>query len=218
MAGLMGAGRSELMMSLFGVTKRESGEVYLKGQKVEIRSPKDAIAHKMAFLTEDRKLTGLYLILSVQENITMASIDQFTSRSLLKHGKMAETCKAEVEKFNIRPPSINQRVEMLSGGNQQKVLLSRWMLTDPDVLILDEPTRGIDIGAKSEIYRLMSDLAQRGKAIIMISSELPEIIGMSDRVVVMHEGKVTGILDAADATQERLLSYAAGESDDFREM
>lgn len=218
MAGLMGAGRSELIMSLFGVTKRQSGEVYLNGQKVEIRSPKDAIQHKMAFLTEDRKLTGLYLILSVQENITMASIDKFIGGGLLKHKKIADTCVEEVKKFNIRTPSINQRVELLSGGNQQKVLLSRWMLTDPDILILDEPTRGIDIGAKSEIYRLMSDLAQQGKAIIMISSELPEIIGMSDRVVVMHEGKVTGILDAEDATQERLLSYAAGESDDYREM
>lgn len=131
---------------------------------------------------------------------------------------MAETCEAEVRKFNIRTPSIDQRVELLSGGNQQKVLLSRWMLTDPDILILDEPTRGIDIGAKSEIYRLMSELAAQGKAIIMISSELPEIIGMSDRIVVMHEGKVTGILDAADATQEKLLRYAAGESDDFREV
>ncbi|MBP3311776.1 MAG: sugar ABC transporter ATP-binding protein [Butyricicoccus sp.] len=218
MAGLMGAGRSELMMSLFGVTKRESGEVWLHGEKVDIRSPKDAIRHKMAFLTEDRKLTGLYLILSVQENITMASIDQFIDHGMLRYGSIRETCEAEVKKFNIRTPSIDQRVELLSGGNQQKVLLSRWMLTDPDILILDEPTRGIDIGAKSEIYKLMSDLAQQGKAIIMISSELPEIIGMSDRVVVMHEGKVTGILDAADATQERLLSYAAGESDDYREM
>ncbi|MGN1008277.1 MAG: sugar ABC transporter ATP-binding protein [Butyricicoccus sp.] len=218
MAGLMGAGRSELMMSLFGVTKRESGEVWLHGEKIDIRSPKDAIRHKMAFLTEDRKLTGLYLILSVQENITMASIDQFTKHGMLQYGNIRETCEAEVKKFNIRTPSIDQRVELLSGGNQQKVLLSRWMLTDPDILILDEPTRGIDIGAKSEIYKLMSDLAQQGKAIIMISSELPEIIGMSDRVVVMHEGKVTGILGAADATQERLLSYAAGESDDYREM
>ncbi len=218
MAGLMGAGRSELMMSLFGVTKRESGEVWLNGEKVEIKSPKDAIRHKIAFLTEDRKLTGLYLILSVQENITMASIDQFTSHGMLQHEKIREVCESEVQKFNIRTPSISQRVELLSGGNQQKVLLSRWMLNDPDILILDEPTRGIDIGAKSEIYKLMSDLAQQGKAIIMISSELPEIIGMSDRVVVMHEGKVTGILDAKDATQERLLSYAAGESDDYREM
>lgn len=218
MAGLMGAGRSELMMSLFGVTKHETGEVYLHGKKVEIRSPKDAIQHKMAFLTEDRKLTGLYLILSVQENITMASIDQFCGNGLIQHRKIKETCETEIGKFNIRTPSSNQRVELLSGGNQQKVLLSRWMLTDPDVLILDEPTRGIDIGAKSEIYRLMSDLAQQGKAIIMISSELPEIIGLSDRVVVMHEGKVTGILDAAEATQERLLSYAAGESDDYRGM
>lgn len=217
MAGLMGAGRSELMMSLFGVTRHETGEIYLNGEKVDIRSPKDAIRHKIAFLTEDRKLTGLYLILSVQENITMASMDQFIGGGLLKHRKITDTCNKEIEKFNIRTPSIHQRVELLSGGNQQKVLLSRWMLTDPDILILDEPTRGIDIGAKSEIYRLMSDLAQQGKAIIMISSELPEIIGMSDRVVVMHEGKVTGILDAAEATQERLLSYAAGESDDYRE-
>ncbi|MDR3765626.1 MAG: sugar ABC transporter ATP-binding protein, partial [Butyricicoccus sp.] len=217
MAGLMGAGRSEVIQSLFGVTRRESGEVFLHGQKVEIRSPKDAIAHKMAFLTEDRKLTGLYLVLSVQENITMANLNLFTSHGFLQHKKMADTCQAETKKFNIRTPSIRQKVELLSGGNQQKVLLSRWMLTDPDILILDEPTRGIDIGAKSEIYRLMSDLAGQGKAIIMISSELPEILGMSDRVVVMHEGKVTGILDAKDATQEKILSYAAGELDDFEE-
>lgn len=217
MAGLMGAGRSEVIQSLFGVTRRESGEVFLHGQKVEIRSPKDAIAHKMAFLTEDRKLTGLYLVLSVQENITMANLNLFTSHGFLQHKKMADTCQAETKKFNIRTPSIHQKVELLSGGNQQKVLLSRWMLTDPDILILDEPTRGIDIGAKSEIYRLMSDLAGQGKAIIMISSELPEILGMSDRVVVMHEGKVTGILDANEATQEKILSYAAGELDDFEE-
>ena len=215
MAGLMGAGRSETMMSLFGVTKLDSGEVYIRGQKVDIKEPKDAIAHKIAFLTEDRKLTGLYLPLTVKENIMMTNLDQFNSGGHLQHRKMEKVCEEEVKKFTIRTPSIKQKVELLSGGNQQKVLVSRWMLGDPDILILDEPTRGIDIGAKSDIYALMVQLAKQGKAIIMISSELPEIIGMSDRVVVMHEGKVTGILNRDELDQERILSYAAGESDDF---
>ena len=217
MAGLMGAGRSELMMALFGVTKLEEGEVYIRGEKVEIKEPLDAIKHKIAFLTEDRKLTGLYLPLTVKENIMMTNLNQFTSGGRLQHRKMEKVCEEEVQKFTIRTPSIKQKVELLSGGNQQKVLVSRWMLADPDILILDEPTRGIDIGAKSDIYALMTKLAKEGKAIIMISSELPEIIGMSDRVVIMHEGKLTGILDRSELDQERILAYAAGELDDYKE-
>ena len=217
MAGLMGAGRSEVMMALFGVTKCEEGEVYIRGEKVEIKEPLDAIKHKIAFLTEDRKLTGLYLPLTVKENIMMTNLNQFTAGGRLQHRKMEKVCEDEVKKFNIKTPSIKQKVELLSGGNQQKVLISRWMLSAPDILILDEPTRGIDIGAKSDIYALMTDLAKKGKAIIMISSELPEIIGMSDRVVVMHEGKVTGILDRNELDQERILAYAAGELDDYKE-
>ncbi|MFV0529461.1 MAG: sugar ABC transporter ATP-binding protein [Lachnospiraceae bacterium] len=212
LAGLMGAGRSELMMSLFGATKKETGEVYLRGRPVAINSPKDAIQHKMAFLTEDRKETGLYLCLTCLENIVMASVDDFKKGPLLDDRKIKSTCENEVEKFGIKTPSVNQRTELLSGGNQQKLLLARWMLTDPDVLILDEPTRGIDIGAKSEIYRLMVELAKEGKAIIMISSELPEIIGMSDRVIVMHEGELAGVLDSAEVSQEKILAFASGET------
>lgn len=211
-AGLMGAGRSELMMSLFGAAKREFGEVYLYGEKVEIKSPKDAIAHKMAFLTEDRKLTGLYLCLSCAENIIMADVSKYQKGPLLSNKEIRRICSEEIAKFDVKTPSLNQRAELLSGGNQQKLLLARWMLTAPDVLILDEPTRGIDIGAKSEIYKLMVSLAKQGKGIIMISSELPEVIGMSDRVMVMHEGKVAGVLDREEVTQEKILTFASGEA------
>ena len=215
-SGLVGAGRSELMMCLFGATKKDKGEMYIHGEKVEINSPRDAIAHKMAFVTEDRKLTGLYLILSVRDNIIMADLDEFKKGPLLDGRKIEKACKEEIAKYNIKTPSADQRTELLSGGNQQKILLSRWMLTNPDILILDEPTRGIDIGAKAEIYRLMSELAAQGKAIIMISSELPEVMSMSDRIVIMHEGEMTGIMEKEDFSQETILNYSSGELDDFK--
>jgi len=209
-AGLMGAGRSEIMESLFGIKKPDKGEIYIRGKRVYINSPEDAIKHKLAFLTEDRKLTGLFLPLTVRDNIFISNINNYISKMLINSKKVNKDCQEQVKRLNIKTPSLDQIVNNLSGGNQQKVLIARWLLTNPDILILDEPTRGIDVGAKAEIHRMMSQLAKQGKAIIMISSELPEIIGMSDRILVMHEGRITGELKRNEATQERIISYATG--------
>lgn len=207
-AGLMGAGRTEVMESIFGIDPPDSGDVYIHGEKVKIKSPKDAIKHKVALLTEDRKLTGAFLPISIRENMIISSIDQFLTFGYLNKKAVEKTCNEQVQKLNIKTPHIDQLIMNLSGGNQQKVLLARWLLNDPDILILDEPTRGVDVGAKSEIHKLMSKLAQEGKAIIMISSELPEVLGMSDRVVVMHEGRKKGELSREEANQEKILEVA----------
>lgn len=207
-AGLMGAGRTEVMESIFGIDPPDSGDVYIHGEKVKIKSPKDAIKHKVALLTEDRKLTGAFLPISIRENMIISSIDQFLTFGYLNKKTVEKTCNEQVQKLNIKTPHIDQLIMNLSGGNQQKVLLARWLLNDPDILILDEPTRGVDVGAKSEIHKLMSKLAQEGKAIIMISSELPEVLGMSDRVVVMHEGRKKGELSREEANQEKILEVA----------
>jgi inositol transport system ATP-binding protein len=212
LAGLMGAGRTEVIEGIFGMAKIDSGEIFIKGKKVEIKSPADAIKHGVALLTEDRKLTGIMAVLSVRDNITVASMSNFTRNGFLNKRLMNETCNNEKTKLDIKTPSMEQMIKLLSGGNQQKVLVSRWLLTSPDILILDEPTRGIDVGAKAEIHRLMSLLAQEGKAIIMISSELPEILGMSDRVLVMHEGKLVGEFDRAEVTQEKIMHAATGNA------
>ncbi|NDL68756.1 sugar ABC transporter ATP-binding protein [Anaerotalea alkaliphila] len=209
-AGLMGAGRTEVMEALFGVTQKDAGEVYVEGKKIEIKTPKDAIANKLALLTEDRKLTGCFLPLSIRDNIAVASIDKYRSGLLINPKKINDECGAASKKLNVKTPSLDQLIKNLSGGNQQKVLIARWLQTDPDILIIDEPTRGIDVGAKSEIHKLMSALAKQGKAVIMVSSELPEILGMSDRVIVMHNGKIKGELDRSEATQERVMEYAIG--------
>lgn len=213
LAGLVGAGRSEIILALFGATKPDSGETHIRGKRVTINSPKDAIDNGLALLTEDRKLTGLFLMLDVKDNIVIASLKSFCNKGILHNRRIAQAACEEVEKFSIRTPSVNQKMQFLSGGNQQKVLVSRWLRTKPDILIMDEPTRGIDVGAKAEIHRLMSDYAAEGHAVIMISSELPEIIGMSDRVLVMHEGEQMAILNRNQLTQERILAYAAGERD-----
>lgn len=208
-AGLMGAGRSEVMETIFGIRKAVSGEVYVKGNKVNIKSPKDAMNLKIGMLTEDRKGTGLFLPLSVADNIIMPDDSSYkSSTGLLNQKKIKENCELQKNQLRIKTPSINQIVGNLSGGNQQKVLIGRWLLMNPDILIIDEPTRGIDVGAKSEIHALMSKLAGEGKAIIMVSSELPEILGMSDRIMVMHDGKITGELSREEATQENIMSFA----------
>lgn len=209
-AGLMGSGRTELMESVFGYRKLDSGEIYINNRKVAIKSPRDAISNKMAIITEDRKLKGLYLPLTVRDNMIMPSLGAFSKGLLLDQNKITKVCNESKDRFNIKTPSLNQIVNNLSGGNQQKVLVSRWLITDPDIIILDEPTRGIDVGAKVEIYKFISGLAQQGKCIIMISSELTEILGMSDRIVVMHEGRVTGILDRSEATQSTIMHHAMG--------
>ncbi|HBV40071.1 MAG TPA: D-xylose ABC transporter ATP-binding protein [Erwinia sp.] len=209
-AGLVGAGRSEVMESLFGMANPDGGEVLIDGVPVNIDSPSTAIEKGLAFLTEDRKKSGLFLVLSVMENMSIVNMPEYSSRAgFVSHMQMAKDCMEQIRRLNIKTPTMDQIINNLSGGNQQKVLIARWLLAQPKVLILDEPTRGIDVGAKAEIYRLISELANRGVAIIMVSSELPEIIGMSDRVMVMHGGRITGILTKEEADQETILSLAS---------
>lgn len=208
-AGLMGAGRTEVVESIFGIRHYDHGEIYINGKKVDIKSPIDAINNKMALITEDRK-TGLFLPLTVEENIIMASLSNYTRGFFVDGKKVSEDCKKQVDKLRIKTPSLSQKIKFLSGGNQQKALIARWLLTYPEILILDEPTRGIDVGAKAEIHKLITKMAQEGKAIIMISSELPEILGMSDRIIVMHEGRVKGELKREEASQEKIMKYAMG--------
>ena len=209
-AGLVGAGRSEVMESLFGMTSIDSGEILIDGVPTTIESPASAIDKGLAFLTEDRKKSGLFLVLSVLENMSIVKMTNYSAKAgFVNHGDMAKDCLEQIRRLNIKTPTMDQIINNLSGGNQQKVLIARWLLAQPKILILDEPTRGIDVGAKAEIYRLISELASRGVAIIMVSSELPEILGMSDRVMVMHGGRITGILDKEEADQETILSLAS---------
>jgi inositol transport system ATP-binding protein len=209
-AGLMGAGRTELLETLFGVHRAESGTITVGGKRVVIRHPKDAIAAGMALLTEDRRLTGIMGVLSVRDNMIMAALPRYSPAGFLRRRRIEADCQAQRETLDLKARSLSQSIKDLSGGNQQKVLVSRWLLTLPDILMIDEPTRGIDVGAKAEIHRLMSLLATQGKAIIMVSSEMPEVLGMSDRVAVMREGRITGVIDRADATQERIMQLALG--------
>ena len=196
---------------MFGVTPHQSGTVTIRGRPARIESPTDAIQHGMAFLTEDRKRSGLYLNLSVRDNIVMPSLRNNLNTLFLRHRALRKLCDSAVGTLRIKTPSLEQLVMYLSGGNQQKVLVSRWLATVPLLLIMDEPTRGIDVGTKAEIYKIMSNLAREGKAIILISSEMPEILAMSDRIMVMHEGKKIGELERAEATQEKILHMATGE-------
>ena len=210
-AGLMGAGRTEVVESIFGITKPDCGQIFINGKLVDIKSPADAIKNGIGLLTEDRKLTGMFLPLTVRDNIIMANLNRFLKSSLFVNRRQVECdCNELIDQLKIKTPSLSRIAKFLSGGNQQKVLLARWLLTSPDILILDEPTRGIDVGAKAEIHKLIVELAKQGKAIIMISSELPEILGMSDRIAVMHEGKITGILSREEATQNLIMKYATG--------
>lgn len=210
-AGLIGSGRTEVLECMFGVTKKDVGKIYLGGEEVRIRSPRDSIHHGMALLTEDRKLTGLYMILSVRDNIVISNINEYIHFGLINQKEVSEVSSKQKDLLDIKTPYLHQLVMNLSGGNQQKVLVARWLLTNPDILILDEPTRGIDVGAKAEIHKIMTSLVKQGKSIIMVSSELPEILGMSDRIVVMHEGRKSGELLHSEATQEKILHLATGE-------
>jgi len=209
-AGLMGAGRTELLETLFGIHPAHAGTIEVHGRPVIIRTPRDAIDAGLSLLTEDRKRTGIMGVLSVRDNMLMAALPAYSPGGLLQRGRIESAAESQRAALAIKTPSLDQAVANLSGGNQQKVLLSRWLLTLPDILMIDEPTRGIDVGAKAEIHRLMSELAQQGKAIVMVSSELPEVLGMSDRVLVMREGRIAGELTRADATQERVLRLATG--------
>ena len=212
LSGLMGSGRTEVMEALFGMRRADSGEIWIKGEKVQIRSPKDAIRHGMGFVTEDRKFTGLFPELSIRDNIIMPDIGSYIRVGFLNLKEISRATNNQATSLSIRTPSVDQLIKNLSGGNQQKVLIARWLLMKPEILILDEPTRGIDVGAKAEIHRLISELAKSGKAIIMVSSEMPEVLSMSDRIVVMHEGTYSGTLLRTEATQEKLLELATGET------
>jgi ABC-type sugar transport system ATPase subunit len=209
LAGLMGAGRTELCMSLFGAFKSKSwGTVHMEGNQVVIKEPADAIKLGFSYVTEDRKAMGLVLGMDILENTTLASLLKVSRRSVLNKLEEIKQTKHYVKQLNIKTPTVQQKARNLSGGNQQKVILGKWLMTEPKVLILDEPTRGIDVGAKFEIYNIMNDLVEQGVAIVMISSELPEVLGMSDRILVMHEGRLTGELSAEEATQEKVMYYA----------
>jgi len=212
-AGLMGAGRTEVARAIFGADPLDSGEIYIKGEKAAITSPRDAVRYGIGYLSEDRKRYGLALGLDVEANVVLAAFKQFTGMlGIVNDSKTAKTAHRYVDALSIKTPSIEQRVRNLSGGNQQKVVIGKWLTADTDILIFDEPTRGIDVGAKSEIYKLLNELAHQGKSIIMISSELPEILRMSHRIVVMCEGRITGELSAGEATQEGIMRLATQRS------
>lgn len=194
-AGLVGAGRTETMRAIFGADAKDSGDVYVHGKKVHIHNPKDAIHNKIAFLTEDRKGQGLVLSQAVKTNLILSNMKGFSKGGILNKQKIKETCDENVHSLSIKTPSIDEVTAQLSGGNQQKVVIGKWVNSDSDIYIFDEPTRGIDVGAKIEVYNVMNDLVKRGKCVIMVSSELPEVLAMSDRVVVMREGKVMATMD-----------------------
>jgi len=207
-AGLMGAGRTETMRALFGADALTGGDIYVKGKKVHIKSPSDAIAHGICYLSEDRKAFGLAVGLSVRDNCVMATLDEYMMGVFTNDRKIEAVTNEYVNKIGIKTPSTKQLVKNLSGGNQQKIVIAKWLIRNSDILIFDEPTRGIDVGAKQEIYKLMNALVEEGKSIIMISSEMPELLRMSDRLVVMCEGSVTGELDIAEVTQEKIMTLA----------
>jgi ribose transport system ATP-binding protein len=209
-AGLMGAGRTELAKALFGVTPIDRGTISVNGNSVSIKQPIDAIRAGIALVTEDRKDEGLLLPLSVNDNLALPNLSLLSSFGFMNHSKERELSDSMIRQLSIKTPNREQKVDALSGGNQQKVVIGKWLATSPQVLILDEPTRGVDIGAKKEIYDLMNELALQGVAIIMISSELPEVLGMSDRILVMHEGKISGEFTQEEASQEKIMLSATG--------
>ena len=208
-AGLMGAGRTEVARAVFGADRIDTGEIYDQVRRAQIKTPSDAVRYGIGYLSEDRKRYGLALGMDVESNVVLAAFKKFLGRlGWVNRGKTRRTAQQYVETLAIKTPTIQQRVRNLSGGNQQKVVIGKWLTADTDILIFDEPTRGIDVGAKSEIYKLLNDLAHQGKSIIMISSELPEVLRMSHRIIVMCEGRITGELSAAEATQEGIMKYA----------
>jgi ABC-type sugar transport system ATPase subunit len=210
-SGLVGAGRTELAKVLFGRFSKDSGTIIINGKAASINSPRDAIQHGIGLVTEDRKAEGLVLMLSIMHNISSSNMERVcNSLGLVSSKKEVDLALDGIEKLRIKTPSEHQMVKNLSGGNQQKVILAKWLATNPIVLILDEPTRGIDIGAKAEIYTIMRELAQQGVGIIMISSELPEVLGMSDRILIMRNGRIAGELSKEEATQEKIMYYATG--------
>jgi rhamnose transport system ATP-binding protein len=209
-AGLVGSGRTELARTIFGLTPADSGEMLVHGRAVQVMSPADAIRIGIGYVPEDRRRHGVLGEMAVAENVTLASLGRVSSKGLIDRARENQHARQSVEQLRIKTPSVAAAVESLSGGNQQKVALARWLAIEPKVLILDEPTQGVDVGSKSEIHQLMQEMAERGLAIVMISSELPEILGMSDRIAVMHAGTVAGVVTRAEATQDRVMTLALG--------
>jgi len=210
LGGLVGAGRTEVARAIFGADRLDAGRILLEGRPVAVRSPRDAIRHGIGLVPEDRKTLGLILSMVVRENVTLANLDLLSMLGFVNQRKERDVAREYVGSLRIRTPSVEQEVRNLSGGNQQKVVLAKWLFTNSRLLIFDEPTRGIDVGSKVEIYELMNELVARGAGILMISSELPELLGMSDRILVMHEGRLAGELSRAEATQERVMHLATG--------
>ncbi len=208
-AGLDGSGRTELLENLFGLSARRGGKIILGGKQVHNRNARESIKNGFALLTEERRATGIFGILDITENTTVSSLDEYRSGPFLSKKKMRDSTKWSIDAMRIKTPSQATKIRTLSGGNQQKVILGRWLLTNPDVLLLDEPTRGIDVGAKYEIYQLILDLASKGKTVIMVSSEMPELLGVCDRIIVMSGGRKAGEVDAKTATQEEIMTLAA---------
>ncbi len=209
-SGLMGAGRTEIMQAIFGNLPYESGKIYIEGKEVKIKSARDAINAGIGFITEDRKTEGLLLEKSISDNISLANLGKISKKSVISKSKENDLSNKGIKEFHIKCFGPDHECGNLSGGNQQKVVFAKWVYTDPKILILDEPTRGVDIGAKKEIYNVINDLAKQGVAVIMVSSELPEVLGMSDRIMVVREGHIMGIIDAAEADQEKVMTLATG--------
>lgn len=207
-AGLDGSGRTQLLENIFGLTTRKSGELVLNGKKIVNRNPSDAIKNGFALITEERRATGIFGILDIRENTAVSSLDKYKTGPLLSKKKMKKCTDWAIKSMRIKTPSQETKIRSLSGGNQQKVILGRWLLTEPDVLLLDEPTRGIDVGAKYEIYQLIIDLAKKGKTVIMVSSEMPELLGVCDRILVMSGGRLAGEVNAGTTSQEEIMSLA----------
>ncbi len=208
-AGLDGSGRTELLETIFGINTRKSGNIYLCGTEVKNRNARESVKNGFALLTEERRATGIFAILNIRENAVISSLKKFAFGPFLSDKKMKESVRHLIDALKIKTPGQETRIGVLSGGNQQKVILGRWLLTEPDVLLLDEPTRGIDVGAKYEIYKLINDLAARGKTVLMVSSEMPELLGVCDRILVMSGGRLAGETDAGTATQEEIMALAA---------
>ncbi|RUT35570.1 sugar ABC transporter ATP-binding protein [Paenibacillus zeisoli] len=209
-SGLMGSGRTEIMRAIFGLDSLDHGEVRVRGRKVNIRRPEDAVKHGIGFITEDRKDEGLVLDFTIRENMALPSLASFTTKGFISSSKEQDFVDMLIKRLQIKTQSGETAARNLSGGNQQKVVIAKWMGIGPSLLILDEPTRGVDVGAKREIYQLMNELTDRGVAIIMVSSELPEVLGMSDRIIVIHEGHLGGVLTRDEATQEKIMTLATG--------
>ena len=206
----MGAGRTDIMKAIFGYEPLDSGKIFMNGQEVKIDRPIDAIRQRIAFITEDRKSEGLVLDFSIRENLALPNLESISKGSVVNKGLERQFTEDMMKLLNVKAANGEQAVKSLSGGNQQKIVIAKWLGINPKLLILDEPTRGVDVGAKKEIYSIMNKLTEQGDAVIMVSSELPEVLGMSDRVIVIHEGKIGGILEKDQASQESIMALATG--------